>query len=289
MFQCNLYAIRNAKCFPITINEARSLNEDGADIYWTPNNFSDCGKRKKEDLTEITCFFCEIDSEDKESQLKSILKNITPSSLIETKRGYHVYWYLKDPIDCRQDPVGRADWFRSFLVDRICPVFGADTQAADASRILRMPMYRYWKDKLGTFEIKIAFESDITYSLNQIEKFFPKKKVEPKVIRPPSQSINPNSKRFWDKVNAIDCRVALETLSGSHYVNGERYAFVKEGGLTRIHVNGKASNAWIDGKGNLGSTDGACPRVPNWLQYYGHSLKSVAEISKEIFGITEEQ
>jgi hypothetical protein len=280
-FQINQYAINKGKCYPIQPSEAPTQNELGADIYWTPNNFVDFGKRKKEDLQEITSFFCEIDGGEKNEQIEKISKFLKPSCVIETKRGFHVYWYLEKPMDCTKDPVKAADWFRDILKNRICPALNADTQAADACRILRMPFYRYWKDGEGEFFIDIVFESENKYTPEQVLKAFP---MVQKFERAPVRVVNKNQGdgSFWFKAGALDVIESLKVLSGTSHVMGERYEFKNKGNLTRLIINGKPSNAWIDAKGTIGSTDGAGPGLANWLYWYHKDWKKVAQIFKEV-------
>lgn len=266
-----------------------ALNEAGADIYWTPNNFSEWGARKKENLTEITCFFCEIDSEDKQAQIKSLQRcGLIPSCVIETKRGFHIYWYLKEPIDCRADPIAKADWFRGILKNRICPALGADTNAADASRILRAAFFKYWKDGKGTFVSDIVFESNKRYMVEDILRAFPEEKKKSVYEKPRTPfQVPQGDETFWVKANQIPARQGLEMLSGRSEVNGESYSFVQESPKrTRILVAGNKINAWIDESGKIGSTDRGGPAIPNWLLYYQHDWKAVAQTLKDVFGLS---
>jgi len=284
MFQINYYAIQQGRCFPIKSSDLYSLNENKADIYWTPNNFSAFGKRKKEDLREITSFYCEIDSSDKEQQLKAIKKTgLTPSCVIETKRGFHIYWYLKVPIDCSPDPTGYADRFRDIVANRICPALNADTQAADACRILRAAFFRYWKDSLGTFYSDIVFESKKKYCKEEILEAFPIKKNIENFQQKKRELFTNGSDNFWEAANRLDVISGLQKLSGTPSVGMEIYSFKKQNKITRIICNNKACNAWIDENGLIGSTDGGGPALPNWLFWYHKDWKVVARFLKEHF------
>jgi hypothetical protein len=287
MFQTNYYAIKKGHCYPVQQDKITEENESGADIYWTPNNFVDFGCRKKEDLKQITCFFCEIDEGLKKNQLEKLIRHrLTPSCLVETKRGYHIYWYLKQPIDCIDSPVERADWFRSILKNRICPAFGADTQAADACRLMRAAFMRYWKDGTGMFKTNIVFDTDYRYSVEEVLAAFPEiKRYEPKPVQKNQNAVrfDLNSGDFWTKANNIPVLVGLERLSGTDAVSGETYSFKKQGGILRVLCNGRNSNAWIDSNGKIGSTDGAGPGIPNWVYYYQKSWPRVADELKKHF------
>lgn len=289
MFQRNMYALHKSGCFPIKPEQASAANERQADIYWTPNNFSGFGKRTKESLTEITSFFCEIDEGEKTEQVNRIVNNPQPSLVIETKRGFHIYWHLKEPLDCKDDPVNKADWYRDFVVNRIVPALGADPQAADACRLMRLPFYKYWKDGLGKFMIRIAYESHATYSVKELEKLFPKFKSPsestlPTFVYKPSQ-IKFGDEDFWTKANRLDPVAALTRLSGTPFVNGEHFKFIIKNNQTRLLVNGKPANVWIDNENKIGSTDRGGPAIPNWLYWYHQDWRKVAEILREVFNL----
>lgn len=284
MFQINYYGIRQGTCYPINDQNIAEENEKGADIYWTPNNFTAWGKRKKEDLAQITSFFCEIDEGPKSEQLKKLRSVIKPSCIIETKRGFHIYWYLKNPIDCIDDPIAKADWYRDILKNRICPTLGADLQAADACRLMRAAFMKYWKDGKGTFKTDIVFDSDEFYSVDEILNAFPEKKQKPIPSKMPEfKKQEFSSDDFWSRANQLDSVQSLQKLSGTAAVNGETFSFIKKGNSLRINCNGKKSNAWIDPNGRIGSTDGAGPAIPNWIYYYQKDWKRVAELIKEYF------
>lgn len=284
MFQINHYCIQNKRVFPIQPKQALEFNSKQGEIYWTPNNFSEYGKRTKADLRQITCFFCEIDHGEKLTQEEFIKRGPVPSSIIETKRGFQIYWYLENPIDVSDDPIKWADWFHDFVSKRIVPVYGADSQAADACRLLRLPFYCYWKDGKGYFIINIVLDTDFKYSREQIEKYFPKRK-EPKqeTHRLETSITQDGGVGFWRAANVLPVKNSLMKLSGTSIVGGESLTFRRQKDIERIVVNGKDSNAWIDKNGKIGSTAGAGPAVPNWIYYYEKDWKKVAEILKEYF------
>ncbi len=66
-------------------------------------------------------------------------------------------------------------------------------------------------------------------------------------------------------------------------IDGEVLTFRKQKDITRILVNGKESNAWLDRNGKIGSTADAGPAIPNWLYFYQKDWKKVADILKQVF------
>lgn len=278
---------------PIDLANARALNDQGWDIYWTFNEFVQFGKRTKQDLKKIWAFYCEVDGITKEEILTKLKNNLYPSLMIKSFNGFHLYWYLKDPIDCSDNPIKWADWYHEFVKTRFLEVFDADPQACDACRLLRAPFYRYWKQQkdgsfpAGDFYIDIVYDNeDKKYTLSQIEICFPKKKEVTPIFVFTKRENHPKGD-FWSKANAIPVLDALKKLSGTPHVSMERFDFKKQKDILRIYVNGKSSNAWIDKNGLIGSTAGAAPAIPNWLYYYHKDWKKVAEIIKEVFNVSE--
>jgi hypothetical protein len=277
-------------------SELKDYNEKKWDCYYTLNDVSGFGKRTKADLTAITCFFCDIDTGTKFNQMKRIESGPVPTSIVETSKGYHVAFGLIDPIDCTKDPVAMSDWFRTFQLERITPFFGGDDNAADATRLMRVPGFKYWKDGLGEKVIKqIHRAENRLFKLSDIEKAFPVlRKIEitedEKFI---ARELKKNSDgSFISKCNAIDPVAGLTALSGTAHVNGEAFTFTREKDIVRINVNGKPSNAWVDKSGRIGSlyfsNDGTpvAGTVWNWLSFYGHSRSTIAKIFKEFFNVS---
>lgn len=269
---------------PIKLEQAREYNEKKYCIYWNMNEF-DFGKRKKEDIRAINCFYADLDVGTDEEMKKRIKMCLAPSSIIKTGSGYHLYWWLKEKIICVNNPVEMADWFRDFNVKRILPLLNSDSQAADACRLLRAPMYRYWKDGIGDRFVDIVFETDNQYSLNELERAFPEKKepIKPTTIN--HKKTFQDNDSFWTKANSLNAVDALNKLSGTKHVNGEIITIRPQGKVTRIYIGREPCNAWIDADGKIGSTAGAGPGIPNWLWYYCKDWKKVADTIKEVFGI----
>lgn len=285
MFQVNQYAIKDKKVFAVKPEDSRRLNESGHDIYWTPNNFTEFGVRKKEFLKKITGFYCEIDGGDKKAQIEKLKNHLVPSCMIETGNGYHVYWYLNNTIECTQDPLAKADWFRNIVVNRICTALDADTNAADACRLLRLPFYRYWKDGKGSRVIDIVFESERTYTLEQILSAFPERKaVEIKNFTAEKRNlVTGGNDSFWEAANRIPVVEGLQRLSGTDAVGMQKIELKKQGRVLRIFCDGKATNAWVDKNGLIGSLDGGGPAIPNWIFWYHKDWKKTSDLLKKYF------
>lgn len=293
---CNFYALgvnpnlKNPRhgAWGIKLDECRELNEQGYDIYWTMNGF-DFGKRTKQDLKYINSFYADLDDGTLSQMQRKIKLYPEPSAVIQSGGGFHCYWYLKNEIDCRDKPIEAADWFREFTKSRIIPALNSDTGAADACRLLRAPFYKYWKDGLGEKYVDIVFESDVFYSLQTLEKFFPvveDKRIVAQEIKN-DLPVNFDSDNFWVRANNYSVKFGLEKLSGTGYVSGETYKFKREANTWRIFIDGVRRNAWIDKNGKIGSMRGLGPGIANWIYYHNRDWKKVAEIIKEVFEIKE--
>lgn len=281
--EMNYYAKNEYELVPVPFDKIMEVNEQGYDIFWTPQQFP-YGKRQKEDLECVRFVYADFDSITAEA-MKEILKGLAPPTLIvKTRSGFHVYWMLEEYIP---NFPGLPDHYRKFVDERLVPL-GADKNAKDVCRLMRAPMSRYWRDSKGNnykdFQIynQIEYETENRYTFEDMEEIFFRSKPKEEVYKPAHRTFNKDDS-FWRKANSLDPRYALEALSGSAYVHSERFSFKKEGRLIRIIVNDDKCNAWIDEKNTIGSTREAGPTVVNWLMFYGHTKRRVAEILKELF------
>jgi hypothetical protein len=295
----NFYAIsQDGIVKPVSGDEAVRLNDKRWDVYWTPNEFP-FGKRKISDLIAVRYLYGDFDATDFETLAKNLRYFFDPSFVIKTKNGFHVYWEIEPLVVGKDgDFESLSTRFRSVMEQVIIPL-GADPNAKDVARLLRPPMFRYWKKgNLEEVWIELVYESNRKYKFKQFEGRVKRHEARnnapllsapcPTEYRPlPKRKMSPESfktsEAFWAEANNFDALEGLKRLSGTHWVNGEVYSFKKAKDHYRILVNGKPSNAWIDRQGKIGSTCGAGPSIPNWLTYFGHDWKTVAKILKEVF------
>jgi len=282
--EMNYYAKGDGKPFYARPDEIAELNESGHDIYWTPQEFT--GERRvKEELKNLRFVFADFDDLTKE-QFMAKMKTLTiPTMVVRTRGGFHAYWMLEEYIP--YSPT-LSDYYKDFIGETLVPL-GADPNAKDVCRMSRAPMMRYWRDSKGNnyrdFEIyiQIEYESQRRYDFDKLQKTFRRVVKEEEFFIKSTKNSFDKAAPFWRKANSLDPQEALQKLSGSSYVKGERFSFKKAGKLIRIHVNGEPTNAWIDEKNTIGSMKDAGPSIVNWLGFYGHSMGRVAEILKENF------
>lgn len=166
----------------------KDLNQAGYCAYFTVNgfkNFEEDKECKIEHLTSLHAFFIDIDGRKDQEELDRIKDKLNPTFIVETMRGYHVYWMLDEGIykedNAESWNVTLSQW--TIIEANIVKTLKGDPQVKDAPRILRVPGTFYWKKtgsdyKEGTekspFKIKITY-SDVSarYSMSQMLEAFP--------------------------------------------------------------------------------------------------------------------
>lgn len=162
-----LYALNDDKskktygAFEVSFERAKVLNKQGYGIFFTPNDFK--GKRCKSNLVKINYYIADID----EGGKKKIWQNIQnlvlkPSIIVESKRGYHLYWAVSD---------GKAENYE-MIENRIIAKLNADKGAKDVSRLLRYPGFYHMKDPKNPFLIKIVEKNDNVYKESELALAF---------------------------------------------------------------------------------------------------------------------
>jgi len=135
------------------IDNANQLDDQGYDVYFALSTFREDKSRKVGNVKNVKTFFLDLDcgpskefatQQDALAALKQFCKtNLLPRpTLINSGRGVHVYWVLKEPV-CLEDWVPVAERLKvlcsknNFLAD--------PAVTADAARVLRVPMTHNYK------------------------------------------------------------------------------------------------------------------------------------------------
>lgn len=258
--------------------ELKSWNEKGYGIFWTFNEFKN-NRRLKENCTKINLWAVEIDDGAKEDQLRLIKKGLIPSRIVETKRGYHLYFHAKNAT---------KENFKRIMKDFLIPFYKADQGVNDVSRVFRVPGYLHQKDLNDPFLVKQVFFHDHAYSEELIMSIYPDtNKAQMEKHKESIQKISRETstgENVWSAIFQMDQMAALERLSGTQAVFGEVYEFKK---TTRnrfnIFVNGEATSCFIDEYRLIGSTSGGGPVITNWLLWLHKDIKKVVSILKSEF------
>lgn len=251
---------------------ARELNEQGFGVFWTPNVFR--GKRRKANLERIRFWFCELDEGSKEEQVRRIRYDspILPSAVIESRRGFHVYWRVN----------GEASLENFRLIQRwgIVPTLGADPKATDVTRLLRRPGFYHQKQE--PFMVRVVHTSDHAYTEEQMLRAFNPQPPQSKRERTGQE---PEGQSFWERVASLDGREALERLSGHWLVNHERFRLEEQpNGHANIvrEEDDYSTGSFVDADGRLGNVDGGSS-IAAWCRWYGHEWREIADGLREVF------
>lgn len=273
-------ALKRRGAFKVTRSEAIHLQVEGYGIFVAVNEFKD-GIRKVENLTKINAWAIDIDSGSKNDMISRLKKGPIPSLVVETKRGYQAYWQAKDAT---------PEAWNSIQVDRLVPFYGADANARDLARILRMPGFYHMKDPKNPFLVQKVWQWPVSYNEQDFLDFFPdanKNQREVKAFKQmqyETREIKTQGSNFWDKVYNLNCEQALYRLSGKACVNFEIFTFKQNrSGTKNILANNKPTSCWIDLNGRIGSFDKGGPTIYQWLRWYNHHPKDVYQIIKQEF------
>ena len=239
-------------------------NKAGAWIFFSVNGME--WRRGKDSVTTINAWICEIDDMDKEFQKQLIeFCPLKPSLIIESKNGFHLYWYAKDWT--KENRVKICNWLRNF--------FDWDSKAITIERVLRLPWYFHMKDEKEPFEITMFWgdlefhtEADMLFHYSNTESVADKKERKTNLKYEISQYKEDDN--FRERAGKLDTKKMLEAISWTSYVSGEVITFKRNGDwCEQIFVNWKSTSSWIDKNGLIGSHDKGGPTRLQWVNWYG--------------------
>lgn len=253
--------------------EAERLNSEKYGIHWSVNEFD--GPRQIVALKRIKSWAVDFDDCNKVEQRAKIRAfGLTPSLVIESARGYQVYY---DAIDATPENYNS-------ILKAMSKKLGSDPAAVSVTRTLRAPFFNHWKDPNKPFAVRVIRVEDIAYSEKDMLKFFSVEKEKPIQYQPIKKTVYGSSR--VEKLESIGALEGLRRLSGTTFVRGQVFTFQRVSkGHYNILVDNKSSNAFIDSRGMIGSASGGGPTILQWLQYpdYGHSKDQAWEIITSIF------
>lgn len=181
----------------VTKEQARELNKQGFGIFWTPNTFN--GARKVENLKEVRFFIADIDDGTKEEQMDRIKSLVLkPSFIVETNKGYHCYWKVKNFNPNREQSQILYNYREVEL--GLVKKLNADRHATDVSRLLRYPDFYHMKNPDKPFLVKIIEKNTCEYTEEQMLFAYrlPKPKYKPLEYKGKNEDmLNPD---MWDKI-----------------------------------------------------------------------------------------
>jgi hypothetical protein len=166
--------------FHIRPDEAEAYNKAGHGIFYNIQAMKTCNRRM-DNIHSIRCVAIDIDAGDEgltKSDMQTMIANspLRPTLVNESKNGYHLYWILKEDsrVVCTNNKREISKYYQQFLKERFIPLFKADKQACDVSRVLRVAGYYHMKDPFDPFLIQTVDQSNIKYSIQELKEAFPK-------------------------------------------------------------------------------------------------------------------
>lgn len=272
---------KKSGCFQVEPGKASDLNDENYGIFWTPNEFFE-GVRQEAKLNKLRFWFIDYDKGCKDHMLKRIENfPLIPSMLVETKRGYHVYW------KCSEDLVteGRVDEYKAVL-EKIVGHFGADENAMGVTRILRAPGYWHCKDNKNRFLVKDIWGCDEEYTCEEMTLAIGSTGLVDTILKNEISEVqffrSVPKDDFWQKVYDLNCFDYLDKISGQPECNGEVFRVERFGAKGRIYVNEQIiESCWIDESGRIGSHGKGGPTLANWIKWYpGNDWNDAANVLK---------
>lgn len=257
--------------------QAGEWNRRGYGVFWVLNPYR--GARLAENCTGVRWVFCEMDGGTKEEQWKRVCQADfpEPSRVVESRNGWHLYWELRGQMPPRL--------WDQLVKGCVVPAYGADPKSSDPLRLLRATGFYHNKQEPFLVEEQPLLGGHRVYRpeelLDCVPRAVPKKRPEPSRL----------SNGFWESVRQLDGRVAIERVSGSWLVNGERFALDENhsgtANVVRVKPTKGSTPVFVNEHGRLCGVDGG-DSIAAFCAWYGHEYKEVAEGLKELFPELEE-
>lgn len=151
--------------------------------FFTPNGCN--GARLKENLSHVNAVFADWDFKPKEGEatgtgkpdFKQFMLDLaelpTPSIIVESGNGWHLYWLLEQSIvvtdENRAELTKQVEGIHRFIHER----YGSDSGAMDVLRLMRLPGHEHKKQPEHPFMVKVVEESDDRYTLEELMERMP--------------------------------------------------------------------------------------------------------------------
>jgi len=237
-------------------DELKQLNLDGAGIFMSVNPCK--GGRKTENVTSIEFVVADMDSGTKEEQMVIIKScKIQPDIIVESKRGYHLYWKVKCDLKSFKKIIGGVISFME-----------SDPAISSPNEVLRLPGFMHMKDGNDTFVVSVIKLDIHEHTIQEMLEAFP---FDP----PKSQSMR-SEDPIIKSIRDIPIRKVLESLG----VEMKGNYIIHDGEVTSAHVNEKGNYInRFSGLPGSGSTIDAC------ITYGGKELREAVEYLKGMLDV----
>ncbi len=174
--------------------------------FFTPNGCT--GARHKENLTHVNAVFADWDFKPKEvtgdgkPDFKQFMLDLSelpsPSLVVESGNGWHVYWLLNESIvvtdENRDEVTKQVEGVHRFIHEH----YGSDAGAMDVLRLMRLPGHPHKKMPEHPFMVSVVTENDDRYTLQELMERMPP------IYKETVEAVPKNENGFDIKQVAID-------------------------------------------------------------------------------------
>jgi len=236
--------------------ELKQLNLDGAGIFMSVNPCK--GGRKTENVTSIEFVVADMDSGTKEEQMVIIKScKIQPDIIVESKRGYHLYWKVKCDLKSFKKIIGGVISFME-----------SDPAISSPNEVLRLPGFMHMKDGNDTFVVSVIKLDIKEHTVAEMMEAFP--------FDPPKTQSMRSDDHVIVAIRDIPIKSVLESLG----VEMRGNFIIQDGETTSAHVNEKGNYInRFSGLPGSGSTIDAC------MAYGGKDLREAVEYLKGMLDV----
>jgi len=148
--------------------DAEYARDTGYGLFFVVNELGDQPNAKNHlrhagNVVRFTSVFADFDDGTKQEQMERIDRfPLRPTAIIESGRGYHVYWKICGVIDPLR-------W--SFVQTRVAETLGGDTACSDPARLMRLPETWHTKGEHVLVET-IYMDAGTVYDFSLFERMW---------------------------------------------------------------------------------------------------------------------
>lgn len=164
-------------CIDDLAYELDRLNEEGAGIFMAVNQADGKG-RKKANIRALSGWHADLDLKDASSPFSPDSLPLTPTMIVKTPGGWHLYWLAPAPMPCEGE-VRRKE--HEAELKGICQAlrpYGADPKVCFVNAVLRLPGFLHRKREPRLVELVTA--AGPRYAREQILGAFPPMESKPR-------------------------------------------------------------------------------------------------------------
>jgi len=114
-------------------------NQDGAGVFLAVNGTDGFG-RSKAHIQELRAWWTDLDQKAAKAEFHLEDLPLSPSLVVRSGHGTHLYWRAREPLECAGDP-GRQRIHEAELkrIQAALAAFGADPAVCEVARVMRLP------------------------------------------------------------------------------------------------------------------------------------------------------